>query len=77
MVDTGKDPVYSISLIPVSSSENINAKISRVWLFNKQQKKREAELLSFSDTTETLMDNDNTSGICFKSVRERRQVKEK
>lgn len=36
MVDTGKDPVYSISLIPVSSSENINAKISRVWLFNKQ-----------------------------------------
>jgi len=46
-------------------------------LFNKQQKKREAELLSFSDTTETLMDNDNTSGICFKTVRERRQVKEK
>lgn len=39
--------------------------------FNEQQKKRKAELLSFSDTTEMFMYNDKTSGICFKTVRER------
>ena len=46
-------------------------------LFNKQQKKRKADLLSFSDTTEMFMYNDNTSGICFRTVRERIQIKEK
>ena len=75
----GVDSRDSTTVAPCGrfKSQLISTELGTKGVFNRSdvlqdqgymQKKREAELLSFSDTTETLMDNDNTSGICFKII---------